>query len=381
MRRKIVNQKISKYVNSSSDEIESRLSEFLIKLRTPPEFEMEIPDLPDVSDIPWDQAHQIVMDHVSPDKFAEMLKAATLSLRDKTKIKRRAGRFLGKVKRAMPEMKDVTTPIRDAIISGGWEGMEVHGVTSAHEVDVRCALLHEESPWMAKVSAYIMRRQRKRAGAGFHLPPILLVGPPGGGKTHYCQRLADVFWLPFLRIDAPSEPHMALGLERGWGSSRPSAITQFMLENDAANPLILIDEIDKIPAAESEASKSKSMASMTDRLLAMLEPTSARSWRDPCYQLEFDLSMVNWIFTANDIRNIPQPFLSRCQIFRLDRLNWTEVVGAVHFRCQGRMDNEVMEMIIRECTERMQRGQQLSLRDVHRLIDAAEAALDAPVIH
>lgn len=140
----------------------------------------------------------------------------------------------------------------------------------------------------------------------FSLPPILLVGRPGVGKTHAARRLAALLELPFKAIDlSVGQTNGFLhGSDRHWSNARPGALFELTALGSHANPLVLLDEIDK-------AAQTQDRYSPLAPLYSALEPETAKSTRDQCVDFEFDASRVIYVGTANTLRDIPPPVLSR----------------------------------------------------------------------
>lgn len=133
----------------------------------------------------------------------------------------------------------------------------------------------------------------------FGFSPVLLLGPPGSGKSRLAQALAEAFGAPFLRVDraGESDAREFLGTGAGWSSERPALPTRFLAEIDVANPVVFIDEIDKETVDSRNGSVSRG-------LLPMLEPQTARTWRDPFLSVEDDLPQISWILAANDLTRL-----------------------------------------------------------------------------
>jgi ATP-dependent Lon protease len=176
-------------------------------------------------------------------------------------------------------------------------------------VDQLKAILDTEFPWFANVTDVIHRQlivQQHSATPAFKLRPILLAGGPGVGKTSYVKRLAELAELPFRSLMAAgaNDSMFLRGTPRGWSSARPSAIANLIASNFVANPMILVDELDK---ASSDIKNGR----VWDVLLQLLEPSSASVYLDECLQVPCDFSFVSWIATANEIGMLPKPLLER----------------------------------------------------------------------
>lgn len=177
--------------------------------------------------------------------------------------------------------------------------------------------LRAEFPWALNACAEIEKvgelahfvRQ-----PSFRLPPLLLVGPPGCGKTRLAQRIAQLAGVPRLSMSGAGKNNgqALVGVDRAWGNAQPSALLQFMVKEQVANPLILIDELDK-------AARESTYGDLPSALLPFLEPESARRVSDDFLMAELDFSGVSWIATANDASVLAGPLLSRFKVIEMNR--------------------------------------------------------------
>lgn len=142
------------------------------------------------------------------------------------------------------------------------------------------------------------------------VPPMLLVGPPGVGKSHFAQRLAQIINAPTHRVDYSSQQtnsHLN-GSDRHWSNSRYGVLFELIVMGDCANPLLVLEEIDK---ARSSGSDSYDPLAP---LHTALEPSTARAMKDLSNDIEFDASLVNYIATANTLKRLPDSLLSRMHL-------------------------------------------------------------------
>lgn len=146
-----------------------------------------------------------------------------------------------------------------------------------------------------------------------NLPPLLLVGPPGVGKTRLARRLGAVLGLGFAwqSAAASSDTRELSGTARGWASAHSAWPVEQLVRLRTANPLLLIDEVDK-------ASHNRRSGSVFDAMLAYLERDTARRHMDPCIGGPVDLSHISWVLTANEIKGLPAPLRSRLHVVTME---------------------------------------------------------------
>ena len=147
------------------------------------------------------------------------------------------------------------------------------------------------------------------------LPPMLLNGPPGCGKTFFAQNFADCFQTGFERVSMETAQTAAelTGTAAHWSNSAPGRLFNRLIDYDYANPVFLLDEVDKAGGDESHRADKA--------LYALLERESARDWYDLSFtELHLDTSHVMWLLTSNDAAEIPAPLRSRMEQFDIKPL-------------------------------------------------------------
>jgi hypothetical protein len=176
-------------------------------------------------------------------------------------------------------------------------------------------LLNFEFPWMHKVTDHITRQIRSFVRMGIpavKIAPLLLVGAPGIGKTRYLLRVSELLGVPRLcyPVGGHSDNRDFAGTSRGWAGGHSCLPLKLMAQEMIANPLIILDEIDKANQNDDSARNGK----ITDTLHLMLERVTAEQFYDEFLCGVADLSWVNWVATANDISRLPQSLLSRFHV-------------------------------------------------------------------
>ena len=145
----------------------------------------------------------------------------------------------------------------------------------------------------------------------FQVPPVLLQGDPGLGKTYFSSELAKLLNLSFYEISL-STTSSSFALSGGniqWAEGSPGFIAKTLADSSDANPIILIDEIDK---AAQEARYNP-----INVFYSLLESHSAKRFCDEALEFELDASKIIWIATANYMQSIPAPIQSRMRVFQI----------------------------------------------------------------
>jgi ATP-dependent Lon protease len=143
--------------------------------------------------------------------------------------------------------------------------------------------------------------------------PILLIGEPGLGKTWFARKLAHALGtgFEFVSMSSLTAGWVLTGASAQWHNARPGKVAQTLIDGDYANPVVVLDEVDKAGGDH----RYDPMGA----LYTLLERDTAATFKDEFIDVDIDASHILWIATANDDAAIPEPILNRMNVYVIER--------------------------------------------------------------
>ncbi|SAK38981.1 ATPase [Caballeronia fortuita] len=143
------------------------------------------------------------------------------------------------------------------------------------------------------------------------LMPMLLLGEPGIGKTHFAKQLARLLGTSshYVAMSSLTAGWILSGASSQWRNAKPGKVFDALVNGSYANPVITVDEIDK---ATGDAQYDPLGA-----LYALLEHDTAQTFVDEFAEVPINAGNVVWIATANDARAIPEPLMNRMNVYEI----------------------------------------------------------------
>lgn len=144
--------------------------------------------------------------------------------------------------------------------------------------------------------------------------PVLLVGPPGCGKSTVARLYHEMSGYPAktINVSGMTDALSLMGVHQSFGEAKPSLVTEWMASTELANPCIILDEIDKAPRGGQHGN-------VQDVMLQFLEGMEAGSFNDVYLNLAVNARYVRWVLTANNLEQVSEPLRSRCRVVHVEQ--------------------------------------------------------------
>jgi endopeptidase La len=160
-----------------------------------------------------------------------------------------------------------------------------------------------------RILEFIAKNKRINSQKGMVL---LLTGPPGVGKTSIAKSIGECLKRPttIISMGGQNDPMHIKGSKRTYVDSQPGIFVKELQRLECKNPVIVIDEIDKV-------GYSSMKGDISSTLLELLNPEQSNQFRDSFLDLEFDFSECIYICTSNSVANMLQPLLDRIEVINV----------------------------------------------------------------
>ena len=240
------------------------------------------------------------------DGYMEQLEKLNADKETKEKIKKEIQRFKG-----MPGGSQEANVLRtyiETVLEMPWKKVSRDNQDIIHAKEI----LEEDHYGLEKVKDRVLEFLAVRALTKKGTSPILcLVGPPGTGKTSIARLVARALGKKYVRISLGGIHDEAeiRGHRKTYVGAMPGRIADAMRQAGVANPLMLLDEIDKVSADYR--------GDVSSALLEVLDGEQNVKFRDHYLEIPLDLSGVLFIATANDASTIPRPLLDRMEVIEV----------------------------------------------------------------
>ena len=143
------------------------------------------------------------------------------------------------------------------------------------------------------------------------IAPMLLLGPPGIGKTYFAREIAQLLGtgMGFVSMSSLTAGWVLSGASSQWKGARPGKVFETLVDGAYANPVMVVDEIDK--------ARGEHAYDPLGALYSLLEHDTAHDFTDEFAEVAIDASQLIWVATANDERAIPEPILNRMSVYEV----------------------------------------------------------------
>ncbi|MES2769089.1 MAG: endopeptidase La [Bdellovibrionota bacterium] len=238
-------------------------------------------------------------------------------LEEKLKTKKMSKEAHEKVKKEIKKLKMMSPMSAEATVVRNYIdwvlGLPWYNYSEVkHDMAFAEEILDEDHWGLEKVKERILEHLAVQQMTGKLQGPILcLVGPPGVGKTSLGRSIAKSLNRSFVRISLGGVRDEAeiRGHRRTYVGAMPGKLIQALKKADTGNPLVLLDEIDKM--------SNDFRGDPASAMLEVLDPEQNATFQDHYLEVEYDLSQIMFITTANSLHTIPRPLLDRMEIIQL----------------------------------------------------------------
>jgi len=164
---------------------------------------------------------------------------------------------------------------------------------------------------------------------------MLLLGEPGIGKTHFARRISQLLGtgFGFVPMSSLTAGWILGGASSQWKNAKPGKVFETFLNGDYANPVMLVDEIDKASA--------EGQYDPLGALYSLLEVDTATRFVDEFAEVPIDASGAVWFATANDAARIPEPILNRMHVYEIeapDAAGAARIAASIYREIRGAHD-------------------------------------------
>ncbi|KAH0531960.1 hypothetical protein TsFJ059_000717 [Trichoderma semiorbis] len=256
-----------------------------------------------VSEIPWTAATD---DRLGPDTLTKARKQLDLDHYGLDKVKKRLIEYLAVLRLKQSINDDMEEQIRKAEADAAAVEKTITDGNAREANSEEIAKSDASESELAKLQVLKSKRTVDKS------PIMLLIGPPGVGKTSLAKSVATALGRKFHRISLGGVRDEAeiRGHRRTYVAAMPGLIVQGLRKVGVANPVFLLDEIDKIGSASVHGDPSAAM-------LEVLDPEQNHNFQDHYVGMPVDLSKILFIATANSLDTIPGPLLDRMEMIYL----------------------------------------------------------------